>query len=216
MNAFFNLLILSGLFLLVFAIGEIAYRIYKVPAEYTRKWSHIASGALSLLFPVFFDNIRMVGLICALFILVLNFSKPLGLLPSINNVDRRTYGSILFPVAVFIAYAAYETQGKDLLFFYLPVLTLAISDLCAAMVGKRYPLRKLGFAGEPKSLGGFLAFFCSAALLYVVFIYLGYHISIPGLVIIALLGAITELLSPRGFDNISIPLIVILGLMLVN
>lgn len=216
MSAFVNLLILSGLFLLVFAIGEVAYRIFKVPAEYTRKWSHIASGFLSLLFPVFFDNIWMVGIICGLFILVLNFSKPLGLLPSINNVDRKTYGSILFPAAVFISYAAYEMQGKNLLYFYLPVLTLAISDLCAALVGKRYPMVRLGFLREPKSLGGFLAFFCSAVILYAVFIYLGYHISVPAIVAVALLGAITELLSPKGFDNISIPLIVILGLMLIN
>lgn len=216
MSAFINLLILSGLFLLIFAIGEIAYRAFKVPAEYTRKWSHIASGILSLLFPLLFDSIWMVSIICALFALVLNFSKPLGLLPSINNVDRKTYGSILFPLAVFIAYAAYEIQDKNLLYFYLPVLTLAISDLCAALVGKRYPLVKLTFLKEPKSLGGFLAFFCSATILYIVFIYLGYHIHISTVIAVALLGAITELLSPRGFDNISIPAVVILGLMLIN
>lgn len=211
-----HLCILSALFLAIFAIGEVAYRFFHVNAEYTRKWSHIASGFLSLLFPSFFHSILIVGVICALFALILNFSRPLGILPSINSVERKTYGSVLFPLAVFLSYMAYKLADNNLLYFYLPVLTLAICDLCAALVGKRFPIRRLTFIREPKSLGGFLAFFISAVILYVVFLCMGKNIGIGAIIAVALMGAVAELLSPSGFDNVSIPLVVILGLFIFN
>ena len=209
-------MILSVLFLFVFAIGELAYRYFKVKAEYTRKWSHISSGVLSLLFPYMLDSLLWVGIICGIFILVLNFSKPLGLLPSINAVDRRTYGSILFPLAVFISFAAYTYKDNMQMFFWLPVLTLAISDLAAAIVGKKYPLRPISVYNEVKSLGGYLAFTISALLIYICFWFFNDSISLIAVFALPPIVAIVELYSPRGFDNITIPISVIVGLLVLN
>jgi len=216
MNQWINLLILSGLFLLVFVMGEIAYRLFDVKAEYTRKWSHIASGFLALLFPVYFNSLVWVGIICFLFLCVLLLSKPLKLLPSINDVNRQTYGSFLFPVAVFISFWAYIVHDHDILFFYLPVLTLAICDLCAGLIGQRFPIKKIQLFSGKKSLGGVLAFVLSSICLNVILIMLDFQLSILAMILIPLLTAVVELVSPKGIDNISIPVSVILLLQILH
>ena len=216
MNPLINLLLLSGFFLLVFIAGEIAYRVFHVHAEYTRKWSHIGSGFLSLLFPYYFDSLLWVGIICFLFLCILVLSKPLKLLPSINAVSRQTYGSFLFPVAVFISFWAYIEYDRDLLFFYLPVLTLAICDLCAGLIGQRFPLKKIQLFSGSKSVGGFLAFVLSSLCLNTSMLFLDFHLSVTAMLLIPLLVALVELVSPKGIDNISIPVSVILLLQILN
>jgi dolichol kinase len=216
MNEVKTLLILSSYFLLVFVIGEICYRYLGAKAEYTRKWSHMASGFLSLLFPFYFQSALWVGIICGLFMMVLLLSKRFGLLPSINAVDRHTHGSALFPVAVFMAFCAYKLRQNELIYFYLPILTLAICDVCAALVGKAFPIKKIQVFGEKKSLGGFLAFIVSSVLLnYTLFLF-DFRLPLVTVVAVSVVAAVVELICPKGFDNIGIPLAVIVALYLFS
>lgn len=216
MNHLINVLILSSFFLIAFAIGEVAYRFFKVNGEYTRKWGHISSGFLALLFPFMINDPKWVAFICLLFALLLKFSKPLGWLPSINAVDRKTFGSVLFPAAVLLSYLAYDLNDKQLVYYFLPVLTLAVSDLAAALIGKRFPLMPIKVFDETKSLGGYLAFTVTCFLIMLYFYLKGDHISLLSMMLIPPMAALAELFSPKGFDNISIPLAVIGGLIWLN
>lgn len=211
-----NVLILSAYFLMAFAIGEIGYRFFKIQPEYTRKWSHISSGFLALLFPFMIDDWLYVALICSSFTVILVASKPLGLLPSINAVNRKTYGSILFPLAVLISFWAYKFSGNQLAFYFLPVLTLAISDMLAAIVGKRFPIIPISSFNETKSLGGYLAFVISSVLIFISMSLFGEKLSTSSILLIPPMVACVELYSPKGADNITIPLAVITGLYIFN
>lgn len=216
MNQVLQVLILSAFFLLVFAMGELAYRFLNIKAEYTRKWSHIASGLLALLFPYFLNSLLWVAVICALFVLVLSVSKSAGFLPSIHAIERKTFGSVLFPLAVVMSYAAFTYMNQSLLYYYLPVLTLAISDLAAAIVGKRFPLHRFSALVERKSLGGFLAFTLTALLIYSGAYVLNMPLNLLSVFVLPPLVALVELWSPKGIDNVSIPAAVILGLYMFN
>lgn len=206
---------LSVLFLIVFTIGEVAYRVFKVNAEYTRKWSHIASGILSLSFPYFLQTWQMVGLICFLFTIILMLSSRYKFLPSINSVERQTFGSFLFPLAVFVSFFS-SVYFKHSTYFYLSVLILAVCDLLAAVIGKRWPIVKIKLNREIKSLGGFFAFVGSALAILLVFVSLKLLVFTPILMLLPLFWAFIELISPKGTDNISIPISVILGLFLTG
>jgi dolichol kinase len=96
------------------------------------------------------------------------------------------------------------------LYYYLPILTLAICDLCAAIIGYRYPLKKINIYIETKSMGGFLAFFLSFILLNLTLIQFNYQIPLVFIIVAGLFSAFVELISPRGIDNITIPLSVIM------
>lgn len=206
---------LSVLFLIVFAIGEVAYRVFKVNSEYTRKWSHIASGILALSFPYFLKTWQMVGLICFIFTVILLLSKRYKFLPSINSVERKTFGSFLFPLAVFVSYLSMVVFVQPV-YFFLPVLVLAVCDLSAAIIGKRRPIVKIKLNKESKSLGGYVAFVLSAMLILMLFVHYNFLIFTPLLLLLPFFWAFVELVSPKGTDNISIPIAVILSLFLTG
>ncbi len=205
-----SLIKLSAMFLGAFGIGEILYHYFHVEVEITRKWSHISAGLISLLFPYFFKDIQWVILLCLLFAVILAVSKKFNQLQSIHKVERTTYGSYLFPLAVIISFAAFQWKNHQYLYFYLPVLHLAICDLSAALVGKRYPLKKIKIHKEHKSLGGFLAFLVTSLFLQLVLLLLGFQIPLVFMFSCAIIAAFAELFSPKGFDNITIPLTVVI------
>lgn len=203
-----GLLILSALFLLVFAIGELMYHRFRVGADVTRKWSHVISGFLSLGFPVYLGELLSVAVICGAFLVLLSVSARLGFLRSINAVERKTFGSYLFPVAVFVSYGAYSWKGQ-VIYYYLPVLVLAISDMMAAMVGKRLPIYK---PNGNKSLGGYLAFVLSAFCIVWGLTQLFFVPMHLPLLVAPFFWGIVEWISPSGTDNLSVPMVVIISL----
>lgn len=203
-------------FLVIFGLAEIAYHFLQVKAEYTRKFVHITSGLLTLTFPLFLTNHWLVLALCVSFAALLLCSMYLDLLPSINAVGRATLGSLVYPAAIYGTFLVYR-EYDNLLFFYYPVLTLAICDPVAALIGRRTGWKKYRVGAEHKSLSGSLAFFTSACILgIIVFLSLRIPLTLPALAIIlvaAILSAITEGLSPKGLDNITIPAIVVIVLL---
>ncbi|HEY1045950.1 MAG TPA: hypothetical protein VGF79_05885 [Bacteroidia bacterium] len=75
---------------------------------------------------------------------------------------------------------------------------------------------KIKLNKETKSLGGFFAFVGSALIILLVFINLKLLVFTPILMFLPLFWAFVELISPKGTDNISIPISVILGLFLTG
>lgn len=135
-----NALILSGLFLSLFAVAELLYHCCKVRAEFTRKIVHAGTGLLALLFPLMLDNHWWVLVLCTSFTILLICSVHFRLLRSIHAIDRRSVGSLAYPVAVYGCYLSYTFLNNQLIYYYLPILILAISDPLAALSGKRWPL----------------------------------------------------------------------------
>ena len=202
---------LSACFLALFAIGELLYHVFKVQAEFTRKWSHIGTGILTMLFPVFFNSHWYVLIMCSSFAVLLVLSVKYGFLKSINAVERETVGSVCYPISVYIAFIAYTIKG-DILTFYFPILILAIADPMAAFVGKTWTWKPYHIFGQQKSLSGSMAFAVTAfaVIFSLVFPYLVF-IEFRASTLIILIGlslwsALVEAASSKGWDNLTIPL----------
>lgn len=216
-----NTIILAILFLSLFAIAEILYHRFKVKAESTRKIVHIGTGLITILFPILLQSAWSVLLLCASFGLILLLSLRMHLLPSVNAIKRVSYGSLLYPVAVSICFFAYQ-HFHHLLFFYLPVLTMAICDPVAALAGSRWPLGRFKINNSNKTLIGSLAFFISSFILTIaLFYFFSPEIFEPKKALltsflIAVSTAATEAVSFKGIDNITIPVCVLIILTLAN
>lgn len=211
-----NVLVLLGMstaFLLLFAISEWLYLKKNVQVEITRKISHIGTGILTLLFPVFLTSHWEVLILCSSFLVLLVLSIRFKFLKGINNVERTTYGSVLYPVAVYLVYLAYASTG-NLGHFYAPILILAISDPVAALVGKNWPMFPYSIGSEEKTVAGSVAFSISAFFIAgMIWIVGGEVLSVQSIftvLAIAILSALTEAVSLKGWDNLSIPLSVLL------
>jgi dolichol kinase len=200
-----NTFILGLLFLGLFGIGEILYHKLHVKAEITRKFVHAVTGLLTLLFPIMIDNRWLVLLLCAGFMTILVVSIRFNFIKSINAIDRKSYGAVTYPIAVFGCYLAYEYAGNDLAYYYLPILTLAFCDPLAAIFGRTWPYGRI----RNKTIVGSSAFFASAFMLALVM-----HRSIVSALLIAFVSTIAEAITPHGLDNLTIPASVLLVLFL--
>ena len=212
--------ILLGLMVLaLFAIGECLHLYAKVKAEYTRKFIHIGTGLITLLCPLLIDNHWYVLALCASFAGFLILSIKLGFLKSINNIGRKSYGSVAYAAAVYLSFDAFWWQ-KDRIFFYMPMLILAIADPIAALVGQNFQYGKFKIFKGTKTLSGSVMFFISAFLVAASCIY--FHgiyttdkiIWIP--LVLALASAFAEALSGKGLDNITIPIVIIVVMVVLR
>lgn len=209
----------------LFGITELMYHRFGVNAEITRKTAHVGSGLISLLFPVYFHSQWWVLLICAIFQLLLVMSSNYGFLKSINAVPRKTYGSIVYPIVVYLVYLIWfytERSPNDFnntyIYYYLPILIMALCDPIATLAGKTYPVYKI--RKLDKSIGGSVAFwFASFAISCIFFLnstVFGQFDVIWVSIVIATVSTITELYSKKGLDNLFIPVSVILSMYLVE
>jgi len=213
--------LLAGCFLMLFGFAEFLYHQKKVPAEWTRKIVHIGTGIITLLFPVLLQNHWQVLFLCGSFLVILLLSLQFNLLPSINNIGRFSYGSILYPVVVYGTYLAYAYAGKGLIIFYLPILILAICDPVAALTGRRYPFGGYLIGENKKTISGSLAFFTACILITLTTFYnlpsapmeAGNYILFS--LLISVTATVSEAIGIRGTDNFTIPASVILTLNLI-
>ncbi len=212
-------IILSGAYIILFATAEILYHKFKVQAEYSRKVVHIGSGLLTMLFPVLFSSHWWVLGICSSFVLLLFVSLKFNLLRSINAIDRKSHGSILYPVAVYMSFLSYDymcskTGTQSYFWFYQPVLVMALADPAAAIFGKKFPKGVMDINGDRKTITGFIAFMIVSFLVTGILLHLlnapimGVHLYF--LLLVSITTGITELFTTKGSDNIFIPLVAIL------
>ena len=224
---FVNTGLLAISFLTLFGVAEVLYYKFKVRAELTRKLVHAVTGFITLLFPIMLDNQWLVLFLCASFAVIILASLRFDFLRSINGIDRRSHGSIAYPVSVYGCYLVYNYYDHRIsslhdpyIFFYLPILTLAICDPIAALVGKKFPYGRFTIGKDTKTIVGSSSFFISSLVLTLSVYFLLSHGSFHGTAIlplallVAAAATMSEAFSGKGIDNITIPATVVLLLIL--
>jgi phytol kinase len=122
-------------------------------------------------------------------------------------VGRFTYGEIFFALGVAVSAVLFLPQGENL--FMSSMLVLGVVDAAAALVGKRWGTHVYRVCGETRTYEGSLtALLCAA--------FIGYSFGL-GVLMALLMGwciAVIEALAPRGSDNVVLPIVTGLLLML--
>ncbi|MEM8523158.1 MAG: phosphatidate cytidylyltransferase [Bacteroidota bacterium] len=203
-----NIVYLTLAFLLLFASAEWLYHKRNIKAEVTRKYVHIATGLLTLFFPLMLENHWFVLLLCESFMLILVASLRLNLLPSINAVDRKTSGSLMYPIIVYGCYLVYSYYDQ-FMFYYIPILILALCDPIAAFVGMNYPKGKYQTFGKTKTWSGSLCFFGVAVVICLLLMIgvenMTFTAALPIAITVGAATATAEALTHGGYDNFTIP-----------
>jgi len=214
---FKTLSIFSVIFLFFFMLAEIAYHKANIKVEYTRKAIHVITGVIALFFPLFIKSPLDLILLCIGFAGLLGITLKYNLLQSVNNVDRYSRGSLLYPVAVVICFM-FNYYRNTYLYFFIPILTLAMADPIAAIVGKKIPKGKYTLRQQTKTMTGSGSFFIVAFTISLIALNLKEEGNIMHCIWISLFVAtattLGEGLSFKGDDNIVIPLVAIASLLI--
>ena len=200
-------LVIAGVYLLIFFIGETVRRLIPANTEISRKAVHLLSGLTALSFPYLFSSHWTVLALSLSFCAIILFTKRKGLLNSVHGVTRSSHGGIYYPAAVYLIFLL--SSSKPVIYF-IAILVMAVSDTMAALVGGKYGVIKFDVEGNLKSLEGSIAFFFVTFLCVHLPLLLltdaGGAKSVLVAFIIALLVTGFEAISFSGSDNIIVPL----------
>ena len=202
-------LIIAGILFLI----EIVYRRYKLSAEISRKIGHITVGLISLIFIKLINDMYIIGIVSISACIFLLITRKKGSFNSIHNVDRKSFGSVIYPLPFLICFIFTKTENNTM-YLYLPLLTFILADPAAASVGiwlQRIPY-KIG--RQTKTVSGSIAFFIVAFILAMCIInhFLDVRFSILCGIsfMMSLITTLIEAISPTGLDNVSVPIIQII------
>ncbi|MFW6371787.1 MAG: phosphatidate cytidylyltransferase, partial [Bacteroidota bacterium] len=203
--------------LLVFT--ELIYRRLGLKGEVTRKIAHFTATLSTITFPYLFNDHWYVLALAAFFFIVLFVSRHGTQLKSIHDITRKSVGSYLLPIAIYLTfYISYKMNSS--FHFILPILILAISDPAAGIMGinmkiYNHRIRLFGHTLN-KTILGSATFFVSSFMISVIALYFNrvvFDLKTFWLALgIALVSTLVEMFSWKGSDNLFIPLSVILML----
>ncbi|MGE3802120.1 MAG: diacylglycerol/polyprenol kinase family protein [Candidatus Kapaibacterium sp.] len=205
----FAILITLALYGTLFAGAEFLYRKLKLDPEVSRKITHIVGGFIALALPLLFQSYWTVVILGLVFFLTLLTTKRSGVVQSVHNVERQTAGELYFPLALAVIFTL--SSITDTFHLYTPVmLALALGDSAAWYVGSRYGKHRYHLFGERKSVEGSIAIAVVIAIIATVSLILQ---NTTSTLFALLLGVGTgvlistlEAVSPRGTDNLTVPI----------
>jgi len=206
--------------ILLLAFNELNYRMFKMKGEFTRKFAHFTATLAVVPFPYIFDSHWYVLVLAVIFFFALFVTQRIKQLNSIHDIQRKSMGSYLLPLAIYSTFLLSDLLDNKFIYI-LPMLILGISDPMAAIVGmsltkNNHQIVLFGIRTK-KSMFGSGAFLASSFIISVIALYFNrgfFDLKTFWLALFIAIGSmLSELISWRGSDNLTIPWIVALILL---
>ncbi len=185
--------------------------LHKYPSI-SRKVLHIMVGNVAFLLPIFQTREVMVFLAAGPFIIFTFLMSPHTPIKSIRgktSAAGHSMGLVYYSITwTVLAYVFFD----NMVVIAIGILAMSYGDGFASIIGSKFGKRKYNFFGDEKSYIGSFSMFVFTLITMIVAV-LFYEISLTFqhfmfLSLIALVGAVIEGITPRGFDNLSVPFVI--------
>lgn len=199
--------------MLAIMIGvEMLWRRKLIKGEYGRKLLHVTLTVFVATWPFYlpWDAIQFLSLGAVGFAVLMRLTYTFH---SLYDVKRKSLGDLIGPATI----AVLAFMQPDPWVFAAAVLHIALADGLAAVVGTRYGAKNTYFIfGQRKSIAGTLTFVIVSAAI-IVWLMLISPLTFTsdvwlGLIWLPFMAALAENISPYGFDNLTIGLLVTVSL----
>ncbi len=170
---------------------------------------HIGTGLYALCLPWLFPDRWPVYFLVGVTLLVMLVLRLPGsrLGKTLHGVERQSYGDLLLAVSVGLCLFL---AGDELFLYVLPIAVLTLADAAAALAGSTYGTRFFKVEEGRKSLEGSAVFFTVTMLLSMICLMLMTPIEPANIIVLSLIvagfGTFVEAASWRGFDNLFLPM----------
>jgi phytol kinase len=189
-------------------LAELGHRWQWFSAEQSRKIVHIGTGnvialAWLLQLPAW---VGITSAVLAGLITLLSYWLPI--LPGVNSVGRKSYGTFFYAVSMGLSIGIFWPL-KHPEYAVLGILVMAWGDGLAAIIGQKWGRHPYKIWGNAKSLEGTAILMLVSYLLTTTVLYIAYgNLPIVWLVGIpvAIAAVLLESISQFGIDNITLPL----------
>jgi len=187
-----------GFVFVTLGISTLLNKLHVLNDEGARKFIHIGVAHWYLLTWWLVDDV-LLALIAPVTFIFLNYaSYRFDLIKAMERDEKSTndLGTVYYAVSLsIITYLSYTFSLQNVAAFSL--LVMGWGDGLSAIVGKKYGKIELYYG---KTVAGFLTLFTVSLILGFIFLELGFLI-----VVLAFFAAFLELVSPKGFDNLTLP-----------
>lgn len=201
-------LVVAVLYVALFAAAEIWRRKGSPEVESTRKMVHFGGGMVALSFPYIFQSHWPILIMAVMFTLFLIAVRRSSLLQSVQKVNRSSIGEIVYPIAIYLTFLLDSLDGR-FQYYTIAVLVLAVADAAAGIIGSGWGHVEYRVNGDRKSVEGSAAFFVITFIIMVAALGVAGEMAIVEILAVALLASLVltvlEAVSPRGFDNLTLP-----------
>jgi uncharacterized protein (TIGR00297 family) len=189
-------------------VSDFVQRRFRLSQRNIRKAIHIIVGLGICLSPLFFESNLPVLVIALLFLFIDWWALRTKRFNSIHP-DSNSLGTVFYPISIFIL--ALIFWYTDQWIFITASLLMIIPDALAGLTGLRFANSFHNLLDEKKSLYGTATMFISSFILIIVASLFRNDLSIIAMLMLAftvsLIATASELLSIRGSDNLSVPLL---------
>jgi dolichol kinase len=186
---------------------ELWYRRLRPPVEWTRKTLHVAFGIAAGALPWILGSHWTFLVLAVVIAVLLHWARRKGLLPSLFDVERRSWGEIYFPLGVYLLFVV---SAGHRVFYLISLITLVLCDALAALLGSSYGRHRYQVALGHRSLEGSAVFlflsFVGTLLPLLLLTPLDRGTCVMVSLQLALLVTSFEAISPGGSDNLVLPL----------
>jgi len=198
-------LIISFLFIAVLmVISSILYKKKVIGIEGSRKFIHIGVSNWWIFVVFMFNSIWVAMILPIVFIMFNTYSYKKQLIVSMERKDNHSLGTIYYPIALFILVVLSYTVINPIL-AAIGVFILGYGDGLASLFGIKYGIKKV--YKHKTWVGSMTMFIISFVIAFICLLVLtSINESFIYAFIIALAATLIELFSPKGLDNLNVPL----------
>jgi dolichol kinase len=205
-----------GYVLLVIIVSVRLPETILVSQKTSRKFLHAMIGNLPFILPFFTSEIYP-ALVAAPFVLVTFLASPYSWFKNVKKLQGLT-GITEKGHPLGLVFYALSYTLLAFIFGFKPyvvaagILPMAYGDSAASLVGERYGKRVYNVSTR-KSLEGSIAMFscsCFSLMIGLAFFSILYHLPASEMVLwaipVAIVATLVESISPKGFDNVTVPI----------
>ena len=216
MNNVWGLIFSYLLIFTVIGISTVMQNKKLIGEEGARKFIHIGVSNWWILAMLFFTDESAIWFAVVppvTFILLNYLSYRLNLLSAMERGGKGNLGTVYFPISLFILVVLTFGILKEPMIGAVGILVMGYGDGLAAIIGNKYGKHKIIYN---KSIEGSITMFITSLIITAttLLIFSIYNFLLIALVV-SIIATIVELFTPKGLDNLSVPLITSLALYLL-
>jgi phytol kinase len=200
---------------LILISGEYLSRKRILKGEFARKFVHILTATFVAFWPLFLSHYQ-IAILSLVFVAMVVIVKKFKILRSFKSVRRTTYGEIWYALGIGLVALLFQDNA----IFTVAILTMALADGFAAVVGVGLGKNAIQYRYKNihKSIAGSMTFLTISFALNLFYwfglngIALNESMVSPALPILlsassAIILTFTEIVAPKGSDNVIVPVL---------
>lgn len=204
-------------YLAIFFVIMIARLFEKKGEEASRKFIHIALGNWWLIAMLFFDNVWFALFVPATFVIInyLSYKKNLIKVMERTGDNKEGLGTVYYAISLLIiTFITFKIKNNPILGL-APIFIMSYGDGFAAVAGKLIKSPKYKIYDTEKSIAGSLTMFFFTFIILSTYLALTSNLWFVKSVIISLILTLVEAVSIRGTDNLTVPIVALLMIMII-